>query len=880
MSDNSGKKRGRSPSRGEYPRAGPPRVPAGGSQSHQYGDRGRDNRPPPTSYPRDERTPAQYTREVRPRHEPRWVHRHPWGFHHDRGCPLCTDHENHVETASRHEPELALAVTNAIARDPDRLRSRLDDAEDTLEEVRRELQTERRRADDLQFELERERNRRPPIPPPQLIPRPLPPPPPRPEPQPEPRADPSAGLQRLEETLLELQRAQTSIRMLEDQVAEAQGQFHNYRLHSAELVSHLLRGGHNVTAAAGGHASGPVPRPFFTIERTSNGADGRLTVPSMDPDVVMTDGSSEKPTPPLTEDRVFQADTSLHLRRLKRDIYDGLDDEDDYIPSDDSEESDGSGSRGGRDIMKSKQKGKGKAKEKIESSPSKEGEDSFDATGFVIPHQFPVNLRTSWRHSVLNQNPSSSNTTRPPPVVRHGWGDEESLARGHDIGPVPDWGNLSHSGSMRPAALATSVLAGPSGTRRSNFEGGGGTNTLLSTTTPRQENAHASTTDSTLGEEVPGPFNGVPWTARRIPPPTFPPGMSAEDKQEMVRRSGANAARPALGRGQLPPRFAEANVTSISVIRDLIARTTSEMNPGALLALEILGDLKNAASRAPRPRHELENFLLHRFGKRPAWAGPGGKKAKKVEPTPTGAVEQAASLGGTAGAANPFIDTNIATSSNQTTQPAQDVPMKPPSDEGEQHHVPPLTGMDSGVGGADDNATEPQRGPLGETAPVITGNPDDFTAMLLAGFNTPNVEVARQFLALLNSPDSPLNRPSEDVWDPFVNEHTGVHIFGIPLDNSSTQSRQLRNGLLAVVRRIPSPRTVRDVFFVLRTLRGHWTGTNNFIRAGLDPYPALLTRDEITNGIAVIHHFSTYGFTTGDVIDIAALLNYILDHNL
>lgn len=320
----------------------------------------------------------------------------------------------------------------------------------------------------------------------------------------------------------------------------------------------------------------------------------------------------------------------------------------------------------------------------------------------------------------------------------------------------------------------------------------------------------------------------------------------------------------------------------METLRNLIGRVESEENPGAWDALEILGDLKNAASRAPRPRHKLERAILQLFAKRPTWAGPGAKakKIKKVDSTPPGAGEHATSSRGITGAANTFIDTNVASSSTLPAPMVEDVPMSLPSVEGELHHGPTPAEMDSGVGGADDNATELQRGPLGDSAPGNSGNPRDVTAMILAGFNISDNELARQFLTFLNTSASPLNQADEGVWNDFVTERPGVHLFGIPLDNSSEENRQLRHGLLAVLRRLPTPCLVSDVFTVLHTLRQHWDGRRNFIPAGVDSPLVRLTRDEITNGIAVIHHFSNRGFHTQEVVDIAALLNYILEHRL
>ncbi|KAK7678123.1 hypothetical protein QCA50_018916 [Cerrena zonata] len=125
--------------------------------------------------------------------------------HHNRGCTCCDEHERHVDQAARTNPDLTLLVTNALALDPDRLQSRLDDAEDALYQSLRELSDEQCRVENLDRQLDRER-RRPATPPPfipALVPPPIPPPR-RSEPRAETRTDPFPGQQLLDSALLEL----------------------------------------------------------------------------------------------------------------------------------------------------------------------------------------------------------------------------------------------------------------------------------------------------------------------------------------------------------------------------------------------------------------------------------------------------------------------------------------------------------------------------------------------------------------------------------------------------------------------------------------------------------------------------------------------------
>lgn len=95
------------------------------------------------------------------------------------------------------------------------------------------------------------------------------------------------------------------------------------------------------------------------------------------------------------------------------------------------------------------------------------------------------------------------------------------------------------------------------------------------------------------------------------------PSHEREDTKRIL-----NTARPALTPGQIPWLFEESRVSTEGDVNYLIAVLETEHHPNNGLAQQLLGHLKNAASRAPRDnRHPAESHLLSILGhrNRPPW---------------------------------------------------------------------------------------------------------------------------------------------------------------------------------------------------------------------------------------------------------------------
>ena len=691
----------------------------------------------------------------------------------------------------------------------------------------------------------------------------------------------------VEEVVNEAQQAWSTIEQLDRRVLQEETALHNFRLHASELVGHLLRNGFNVSGASGTPPSEGVPRPFFTVERTTSGRPGRYTVPVVEPPSSATedrqmDRDVDMVEPP-TRVRTFQQDSQMRLRRVKADIFDGLDSESDEPDVTSSEEEVDSGdSQKEVSVTKNKRTGKGKNKSKDQGKGKKpqtrnvedEGMNAantsvYDVSGNVIPESPPVHRSSQWTSGVFTRLANSLSATR-----RHQWSDSDP--RDSDIGPVPQWGAQARR------------MAGPShamGTGRSTSENLGGGRpepgnkdpprkggTELGSSTPTV-NATSTGPPANLGP--PGIFNGIPWTARRLPAPSFPPGMTAEDKQKLVESSGANARRPPLKRGEIPPRFLEANVTNVGTLQNLIDRVVDERNSGAWESLEILGDLKNASNRAPKPRHALERYILKNFANRPGWIG--SKRIKKADLPVNYGRPQMSTGQETTGPANTFVVGSSSQSTTATRTIVEDVPMAPPLNEGVNHHGPTLSRPSPGVGGTDDNVTEPQgTGPSEAGIPLPLSPPghDGVTAAILAGFNLQDQAEAHRLYLILNSPDSPLNRPQSDEWASFTAGRPGISLFHLPIGQPTDTSRRLSQGLLSVIRRAPSPRTVRGVFLILRALQNNWTGDRNFIATACNT-PVEMSVDDITHEDRVIQHFSRTGVNPEELEDLMYMLEFL-----
>ncbi|KAK7690241.1 hypothetical protein QCA50_006895 [Cerrena zonata] len=768
------------------------------------------------------------------RTSPQWVARHPLGFHHDRGCEQCAQQRRHVTEAIRTEPELAARIAQASLDDPEALRAEVEDArrnwslcQDDLEDCERELDNTWRELERVQSEIGEERRRRDQAP----------------STTPRERAPRQAGT--LSNPAIQLDSARQTIGLLQQQLAEAGRARDNYRLHTEELTTHLLRLGHSVVAASGADASTTLPRPFFSVTNPAPGGNPSYVVPNQDADVEMGDGNT---APPSYQNRTFVLGSTGALTRQRADIFDMSTDEGEEVESDE-EDFDDDGDIG-RPKASSKGK-KGKMVAKLPPLPPTAGALASRPQDRPTPAG-PRADRRNW------PVPRASWDSNPLPADRERWGDESSRARGSDIGPGIDQHTSRggvRGGRNRPPAPPARLVA---------------------RNLPIQ---HIE-------------FNGIPWVARRIPREPIVASLHGQEKYEHERTRGLNAPRPALQPGEIPPGFVAANVTTSEVLRNLMERASVPTNPGARDVVDILGDLRNVAGRALHPRHELENIVMNEYIGKPAWAG-GKAHLKQNKKGAT-----AAPPSSTAPAA---IETNLPIpAEGSIPDPApttEDTLMDTDLDGPVSSRGPTSQGMVPRVEEAAAPASELELGLVGNNAPGVEGstetttspvhtNPPDsamstpgtssIEGMILEGFNIPDPDLAREFMTLLDSAESPLQRPDPTLWEEFVTHRPGMSIFGIPMDNLMDNHRQLRRGFLAVVRRTPRPRSIHSAYLAIQALRDHWVEHPGFV-AALPGSNTEMTTDEFTDPSRIVSHLTTHGVHPNELDDITSLLNYVRD---
>ncbi|KAK7688424.1 hypothetical protein QCA50_008797 [Cerrena zonata] len=524
--------------------------------------------------------------------DPQWVCRHPLGFHHDRGCEQCALQRRHITDAIRTDPELASRIAQASLDDPETLRVEVEDArrnwslcQDDLDDCERELDRTHREIERVREELDQERRlrQRPPAP---------------------------AMLPQVHDRGRNLSAPQQTIELLQQQLREATTARDNYRLHTEELATQLLRLGHSVVAASGSDASTTLPRPFFSISDPVPGGAPTYVIPRQDTDVEMGDASEAAPVPYAT--RTFVLGTDGTLVRQRADIFDMSSDEGETIESDESEDFDDDGDIG---RPKAPKKAKGKV---VASRPPLPQQQAPPVLPVTRPSRRPPTGPRVDRHNWTAPQPSWD--SNPLPADRARWGDESSLARGSDIGPVPwthtpatvGWGDPSRPMYQQGWSGVGHIGLPPPPPPSSHFSERGGRNQ------PPPLPPRLVTRNQPIWHTE---FNGVAWVARRIPREPIVANLHGQERYEHERTRGVNAPRPALQPGELPPGFVAANVTTSEVLRNLMERASEPTNPGARDAVDILGDLRNVAGRAPHPRHELEDIVMNEYIGKPAWAG-------------------------------------------------------------------------------------------------------------------------------------------------------------------------------------------------------------------------------------------------------------------
>ena len=451
--------------------------------------------------------------------------------------------------------------------------------------------------------------------------------------------------------------------------------------------------------------------------------------------------------------------------------------------------------------------------------------------------------------------------------VSGGWGRSEGASKG-----VPTSSKTTKAPPTAPRAIAQGVGKGGKGRDPSENFSGRGEGPSGNKAPPSQPQERGL--DSINRQRNHGPFNGVEWTALRLPRTKEVAQLSATDRMTQLARLGTNEGRAPLQEGELPPRFELANVHSIETIQNLIDRTSDSVNPGAKDAVDILGDLLNAASRAPLPRHALEDFIREHYDGKPTWAG--GKQHKKtaqgVNQTPRGPPPRAR-------APETPTETSAGSSIPAPAPIVEDVQME---DSNENLHQPTTEEMAQNTELVGNSAPEEATTTNGETPAVVdthnnvaTSGTPSIEERILLGFNIRNPEAALELMTALNSEESPLQDPDPSRWLEMVSPHPGMMILGIPIDELLDDHRTLRRGMLVVLRRLPRPRTVTMLLQSLRALRDRWPEHRERVTTSPTASPVEMMFESLNNPDSIIAHFVQHPVNTSEMDDLTRLLEYI-----
>ena len=182
---------------------------------------------------------------------------------------------------------------------------------------------------------------------------------------------------------------------------------------------------------------------------------------------------------------------------------------------------------------------------------------------------------------------------------------------------------------------------------------------------------------------------------------------------------------------------------------------------------------------------------------------------------------------------------------------------------------------------------------VGNNAPAVTGTTNDNTSAvvdtptpvtagtpsieerILQGFNMPNEGIARELMTMLNSDGSPLQDPDPSRWLEFVSPHPGMRILGIPVDELCTEHRQLRGGLLVVLRRLPRPRSVTMLLQVIRSLRVWWPHHHLSIPTSATAIPMEMEMPALNTPETIVEHFVQHPINLNEIGDLTALFEYL-----
>ena len=520
----------------------------------------------------------------------RWVFQHPLGIHHVQGCPICGAHRSHLAECAANDSELARRMAQGLFQDPDSMLAEVDrlqginsESQERIQSFIRDLnemadQVERLRRENSQLRenLGRQDRSGPPAPardtssgipegPPTVVITTSGPPGSsnaHMAAQPPTTRAPMPRPEQLDEEVrqLDLPTARANVRLLRQQLHDAETARDNYQLNYQELVVHLLRRGFSVEAAAGTAAEQPYPRPFFHVYRPAGRGRNYYVVPDTDQDVRM--GENGGPPPPINhlhatthivddrgELRAYNDDPFIN-NNYQQDEEEEDEDEDDY----DSEDS------RGRPTKKASKKGKGKGKQKaVDPEPQPQRRDApYRASTSSSTRDDRASSRSNRVDRSTWNLPQPHWDNNVPPSTTGRWSDEmdrvDRGSRSEGWGNVPTEGGWSTSG---PQSTSGTTRAPPTAPRASTRGGGMGGRTHNPTERFSGRGEGPANTSGSGNRAPPNPppeigiesinrrrnheqFNGIEWSALRLPRTKEVAKLSASDRMTQIARTSTN----------------------------------------------------------------------------------------------------------------------------------------------------------------------------------------------------------------------------------------------------------------------------------------------------------------------------------------------------
>ena len=848
---------------------------------------------------------------------PTLTYQHPWGYRHQSGCRRCDDFSEHVREEARDRHDFAQVVVEASLSDPpDVVRRRYEEARDQVEDLERELDKRDRQIDEerdratrmsramqdrdqaalrdsnIISDLRRQLSSRPNL-----------------EPVP-PRHHAPSNVS--EEHLRRLQEENAALRhnlaLSSQQIREDNQRILNLHGQLEEILCFVLHNGHSVAATSGNSGTQPLPRPYFLISSCDTNP-GRYTVPlPRDEDEKMEDGGNEPPVAPNEsstakrglEDIAYIPSSEGHLVQLYRDPYEQVEYEDNSDDNGDDEGDDSTDSDAGNHPDSGPRIG-------VQLRAR-----SRSPIAIVVPESPPTPV-TRASEKYLKARPGSGHRTAEPqqrgnnsvaPVTETlKWNNSGSWADAHDhagwADEPPRWSEVAQ---RRPTA-PTPPVASSSRINPAPIPSSSRTPSMTERPTPSAPRAMSSRggRDRTMATTNHGPFNGIPWVAKRFASIPMPYGVSPAERNRILREAGRNVERGPLGKGQIPPRFEEAYVKNIDILRNLVERAQHPDHPGARDAVDILGELLNAASRAPKKsRHELEEFIISNYTGRPQWAkdesfhGRFGRKKKTVGPPQDAVMHETDPTASPTNAGKNLVDQDVHMSpapdgasdakvAEAPPKPApgpmtsssapgpEDTDMRDPEIPQRPLETPIETRNESGISASGPPTTV-------HSTNFSRGNSPDRVRQWVPLDRTDTEEADRILEELDDDVECPLYTPLYERWELLLKENPGFHVFGIPLNTTTTQYQLILHGFLSILNRLPHPQSWSGVLRLMTLIHQRWTTEPQFIpvRDLLNvvpvPYEFGVDNDE-----EILQHLAEHGIRPTEVPGVEALFNYILE---